>query len=62
MISHVSNTGVETDITRYTSGGYEDGPADQGQIGFVTGLTVKPYGSYISDSYNSSVRIIKKKL
>jgi hypothetical protein len=62
MISHVSNTGVETSLTSYSSTGYQDGSADQAQWGFVTGITVKPHGIYVADNYNAAVRVIRKKI
>jgi hypothetical protein len=61
MISHLSNTGIETAITRYTPSAYQDGPAGQALLGFITGLTVNPNGIYLADYTNATFRLIKKK-
>jgi hypothetical protein len=61
MVSHLSNTGVETAITPYTQG-YMDGPANQAKFYLATGITVKPYGIFVADQVNFAIRVIKPKL
>ncbi|NCD71131.1 NHL repeat-containing protein [Mucilaginibacter agri] len=61
MISHVSNTGVETAIVPYGNGN-TDGPAEQASFNYASGITVKPNGIFIADYGNSAVRVIKPRL
>ncbi|AMR32587.1 hypothetical protein A0256_14725 [Mucilaginibacter sp. PAMC 26640] len=62
MVSHISSTGVETALTSYTGGyGILDGPADKAEFTLLSGITVKPYGIFVTDYYGA-IRVIKKTL
>jgi hypothetical protein len=61
MVSHLSNTGVETVISPYSKG-YMDGTGGQAQFFDVGGITVKPYGIFVADVTNFAIRVIKRKL
>lgn len=62
MVSHLSDAGVETEISPYSPQGYMDGTGGQVRFSDAAGITVKPYGIFISDVTNFAVRVIKRKL
>ncbi|MDB5062729.1 MAG: hypothetical protein JWP67_2572 [Mucilaginibacter sp.] len=61
MVSHLSDTGIETVISPYSKG-YMDGTGGQAQFFDVGGITVKPYGIFIADVTNFAIRVIKRRL